>query len=309
MKWRLAFLSTVFVGLLVLILLPTSRNWIKDSLSYSACNTPLPYKIGSIDPRFGIGLEDVEKDTTKATNIWSGVEGKQLFTLSRKATLSVNFVYDQRQELNSEVQQLDSALSQKNASLQQKIQDYEVQEAAFQKKLATFNALVDKYNSEGGAPQDVYKSLIQQQKDLDNEGKSLNAIAHQLNLSTHDYNADVSNLNSDIGKLNTVLSSKPEEGLYNGYDKTITIYITNSNAELIHTLAHEFGHALGMTHVDGESSIMYAYTSDSLDVTNNDLKELAYVCRQQSLIIHEAIIFNQWVSSEFLSLHQYFLKK
>ncbi|HYK08828.1 MAG TPA: hypothetical protein VEW42_05000, partial [Candidatus Eisenbacteria bacterium] len=148
MKWRLAFLATVFVGLLVLILLPTSRNWIKDSLSYSTCNTPLPYKIGSIDPRFGIRLEDVEKDTIKATSIWSGVEGKQLFILSPHAALSVNFVYDQRQELNSEVQQLDSALSQRNASLQQKIQEYEAEEEAFQKKLAAFNALVDKYNKE-----------------------------------------------------------------------------------------------------------------------------------------------------------------
>ncbi|HYK08956.1 MAG TPA: matrixin family metalloprotease, partial [Candidatus Eisenbacteria bacterium] len=155
---------------------------------------------------------------------------------------------------------------------------------------------------EGGAPPDVYKSLIQQQKDLDSEGKALNAIAQQLNLSTHDYNADVSNLNSDIGKLNTVLSSKPEEGLYNGYDKTITIYITNSNAELIHTLAHEFGHALGMMHVEGESSIMYKYTSDSLDVTNNDLKELAYVCRQQSLIVHEVIVLQQWIFTKWHSL-------
>ncbi len=309
MRWRLGILLSILGGLLLVIAVPPLRNEVKTLLTYNACNIAQLYKIGSIDSRFGLSNAEVEDDIQQAIGIWNTVEGKTLFTQSEKAKLSVNFVYDQRQALNSQVQQLDTDLGLQNATLQQKIDDFKSRAAAYEQELAAFEALVNKYNSQGGAPPDVYKGLVQQQYDLNSQAQTLNATAKELNLSTHDYNTNVSNLHEDIDQLNAELTQKPEEGLYNGKDLTITIYLTNSKAELIHTLAHEFGHALGMMHVKGESSIMYSRTSSFLTPTSQDLVELAYVCRPQSLVVHEAVVFDEWLLTQVQTIQQHFLKK
>lgn len=301
MKWRLAFLFFLGAGILTIVAF-------SSLLSYNACATPLPYAIGSIDARFGLTRANILSDIQQATTIWNTAEGKTLFVYSPSTVLRVNFVYDQRQALNSQIQQLNTNLGAANTTLQQKIDAFKAQEIAFEQKLAVFNAQVNTYNSQGGAPPDVYKSLIQQQNALNSEAQTLNVTARQLNLSTHEYNVGVSNLNQDINQFNTELTQKPEEGLYNPQDNTITIYLTNSTRELIHTLAHEFGHALGMAHVAGATSIMYPQTSNTLTPTSNDLKALAYVCRPQSLLIHEAMVFDEWMFTHIQNLQQTFVK-
>ncbi|MEX2007834.1 MAG: matrixin family metalloprotease, partial [Candidatus Levyibacteriota bacterium] len=66
-------------------------------------------------------------------------------------------------------------------------------------------------------------------------------------------------------------------------------FASNYN-ELIHTLTHEFGHALGMQHVSSPQSIMYPYTTSFLTLAPEDLEQLAYVCRKQSLPLHWLMI-------------------
>src|SRR5258706_1389063 len=109
MRWLLVFLVTILFGLSLVVFIPPLRNKAKDLLSYSSCNTSQFYKIGMIDPRFGLSSAEVFADSEQATNIWSSVQGKQLFTYSPNAHLTVNFVYDQRQALNSQIQQLDTS--------------------------------------------------------------------------------------------------------------------------------------------------------------------------------------------------------
>ncbi len=82
---------------------------------------------------------------------------------------------------------------------------------------------------------------------------------------------------------------KPEEGIYisdeNG--RRIIIYFNISKNELVHTLAHEMGHALGIGHINSTTSIMYSRTTEILSLSNDDLTALSTVCRKIS--VFEAI--------------------
>lgn len=280
----------------IVFLVPSYRQSAVKALSYSACDTPLQYRIGSIDQRFGLSKEKALEDISIATDIWTAAEGKKLFEYSQNASLTVNFVYDSRQELNTAINQLDTKLDQSNKELQQQIADYKARVAAFEQKLSAFQKTVQKYNREGGVPPDVYDGLVAQQKELQAEGNALNAQARQLKLSTNDYNANVSTLNNDVYQFNDAITQKPEEGVYDGGNDTITIYFVNSHQELVHTLTHELGHALGMDHVVSNKSIMYPYTTSFIFVTPDDAKQLAYVCREQSAIAHGASEFLGWIA-------------
>lgn len=304
MKWFLLFLTMLlFIGM-VIYYTPYYRQEAIKLLSYSECDTPTQFAIGTIDQRFELSRDEAFADISTATQIWSSAEGKNLFSYSPQAKLVVNFVYDQRQALDTSINQLNTKLQQNNAALTQEQAAFETQVAAFKQKLADFNATVDRYNSQGGAPPDVYDSLIKQQKELNAEGKALNDRARQLNLSETNYNADVSTLNGEIDQFNSAIAQKPEEGLYNGQNNTITLYFADNRKELIHTLAHEFGHALGMDHVKNPEGIMFPYTTSTQAPTTDDLQQLTYVCREQSLLIHELQNFDIWLVTEIQAVRK-----
>ena len=305
MRIFLVFLFGVLAAAIIIYSIPSYRQGFIKILSFSECDSPLPYKLGSIDQRFGLTTADVENDITQATDIWNKEEGKQLFTDSQNAQLTINFVYDQRQALDTAINQLNSKLKQNSDTLQQQVEEYKSQVISFKQRLADFENTVNKYNQEGGAPPDVYDQLIKQQNELKAEGEQLNARARQLNLSTDDYNSNVSVLNQDISQFNTALSQKPEEGLYDGNNNTITIYFANNQDELIHTLAHELGHSLGMVHVNDKTAIMYPYTTNSLTVSPDDRLQLDYVCREQSAIIHWAQVFDYWLYNQIQTIKHY----
>jgi len=267
---------------------------------YSPCDSPIEYKIGMIDSRFGLSSQEVIADVTQATSLWSNVLGKQLFVSSPKALLSVNFVYDQRQALNSQIQTLQDQLKAKDNTLQQQLATYYQQANAFEEKLAALNSEIDAWNKKGGAPQDVYAQLLERQKALQIEGDNLNATARSLKLSTTDYNSGVGTLNQDIHQFNSVLSQKPEEGLYNGNTNTITIYFSSSHLELIHTLTHEFGHSLGMEHVHDPQAIMYPFTTENIVPSDQDVIELTRVCRKRPILFLWVNTLAKWTRSIWL---------
>ena len=43
---------------------------------------------------------------------------------------------------------------------------------------------------------------------------------------------------------------------------------------------HEMGHAIGLDHTEGTSDIMFTYTSEITEPSENDLSELKRVCAE-----------------------------
>jgi predicted RND superfamily exporter protein len=297
MKALKIIIFTILVITVTVFVVPQFKSKAIKILSFSECDTPMSYKLGSLDPKFGLSQTTTVTDIQNAADIWGKTYGKPLFINSITAALTINFVFDKRSALNTRIDQLQNQVNQKNATLEQQINSYKADVAAFEQKLSSFNAQVAQINKSGGAAPDVYNNLIAQQNELHAEGDSLNTRASQFNLATHDYNSQVQSLNQNINQFNQALTQNPEEGFFNPNNKTITIYFAGNYKELVHTLAHEFGHALGMEHTDAPQSIMYPNATSFLSVTSEDKHQLDYVCREQSLLSHWLQEFAVWLHS------------
>lgn len=263
---------------------PTILSNPRSLLYYSPCDTPLAYKIGFIDSRFGISQAQLVTDLHEAESVWESDSEKDLFVNNPQALLTVQMKYDTRQALTQKLDTLENTLSQDKVSVQSQIADFEAKSAQFKKDVDEFNKQVAYWNSKGGAPKDEYNKLQSTQAGLQSRSQELSTLATSLNRSTAEFNNQIGTFNSTVNSLNQELQVRPEEGLYDPNTNTITIFITSSHYELVHTLAHELGHALGMNHVEGLKSIMYTSTSTSLIPSEEDTAEFTYVCRERTTL-------------------------
>lgn len=270
-----------FIAGLILLFFGTIGFVARDRiLYYYPCATPTLYRLGSVDPRFNLSPSQAETEITTATNIWNRNYKTLLFKESPEAKLTVNFVYDERQRLSNQVQNLEDKVSKDKSNLDVKVAAFKIKVTAFSAKVVTLNSEIESWNAKGGAPKDVYDGLISRQQELKTEEAQIRSEGSALNVSVDNYNFQVGEVNTTVQNFNSVLSQKPEAGLYDGKMDTIYIYFVNNRDELVHTLAHEFGHALGINHTQDPQSLMYPYTNNVIEPALEDLSSLSKSCER-----------------------------
>ncbi len=247
------------------------------------CDRPITYKIDTVDKQFNLSRDQFVSDVGRGADLWNMQAGKKLFLYDPQGKLSVNLIFDQRQQEQNKINALDNQLQSKKDKLAADIGSYRANVANFKNRLAQHNSQVAYWNSQGGAPQEEFDKLNTEQTQLKTESDQLNATARKLNLSTEDYNLGVGNLKSAINNFNEDLQKKPEEGIFKGDQSKIEIYFNNSQAELIHTISHELGHALGLEHNSNSKSVMFPYTNSVIKLSTDDAQALGEVCRNRSI--------------------------
>ncbi len=280
---RLLFIVFLFLAGFFFISYPPVFTKVTRFFYFSPCDTPISYRLGTVDTRFNLSQNKFLTDIQNAASIWSTTEEKNLFVYDAKALFSINLIFDERQALNNQINQLQDELQNGKSTIEPEIAKYQSLAANFKERLAALNNEIASWNSKGGAPKDVYEKLKSEQEDLKKEANSLNAMARSLSQSTQTYNTEVGQLNNTVNTFNAALQLKPEEGIYNPKENKIDIYFNTNQNELIHTLAHELGHVLGMNHTQGSDAIMYPYTTQEITPSAEDIAQLQAICRKRTI--------------------------
>lgn len=290
---------TVFLIVFVYVIVGLrlfSKTSINNLFSYSYCDQPVSFRVDTVDLKFNLSKSDFLSDINQAVRIWNNAIGKSLFIYDPKGKLSVNLIYDERQSLNNQVNQLKNEVKSEKQALNPEVNEYQKLAADFKQKLESLNSEIQYWNERGGAPFDQYNKLIKNQQDLQEQSNTLNSMAQKLNVSTRLYNSQVNKLNKTIETFNNVLEERPEEGVFDGPRNRIEIYFNINNQELVHTLAHEFGHALGIRHISNPSAIMYFKTSQKISLSGDDINALMDVCKKRSYIDLIKNMLNEFIS-------------
>ncbi|ENW18422.1 matrixin family metalloprotease [Acinetobacter haemolyticus] len=294
----------IFSGLLFLILWSGYQSHQHPQLKFNSLldrithpfDTRLRYRIAEVDPRFKLSLEQVQEISHQAAQIWKDGTGKDYFVYDPNAQLAIHLMYDQRQ---IESEQRRAHLSQLEFNQQQwrdkkKQLDHIEQELVETKqslslKRQQLDQQIQQYNQE---KKNAHLNLMTgaYQQHLQQKQQNLQYNVDALKQEITNFNQKINNLNQKVDELNALdqqLHDAVKEykqrfqphlfhkGLFNG--KQIIIYEFESKDDLRLTLAHEFGHALGLQHTDDPKALMHPilkeqnFTDFQLTQTDRDL--------------------------------------
>lgn len=290
----------LFIVFLIVTLTLSVGNWYIRTAA--VCPVPISYRLGAVDERFHIETGEVKQVLLKAEAIWENAVGRDLFVYDEKAAFAINLIYDERQQLASteeewrlaldaeEARSLDLIEQVKNEGLEYEKEqaEYTSEREKYEERLKKYNEEVESLNKKGGAPAPVFAKLQTEREALNTLveelvvlEKKLNDKAAAINELGEKGNDLIELYNAEVLKYNAVYGSRD---LYTQGDfqrDRINIYKYSDTTELSKVIVHEFGHSLGLGHVEGKSSIMYylmADQSDAITLTTEDKAAFVAIC-------------------------------
>lgn len=271
------------------------------------CDRPLEYSIGRFDTQFGISKEEFETRITIAEEVWEKVLNKDVFIYNPNADFKINLIYDERQlatvqkqktefgllAVENAFKEIDTKFNLFKSEYDQKVSPYEQDLASFKKRKAAYDTVVAFWNKKGGVPEEEYQALETERRYLNSETERLNAEIAPMNNMTAQLNTLLKERNTKAAEYNKVaqdynkkygggLEFNQAEYKWGNGTGEINVYQFGNKKDLTLALSHEFGHALGMDHVENSKSIMYYLTGINvatvLNPSTQDLAELNRVC-------------------------------
>ena len=144
------------------------------------CTEPLAYSLGTFDEEFDISKEYFLSVLADAEAIWEKPFGKELFIYQEDVkgedALTVNLVYDYRQQATSKLAGLGIVVENNRASYDalkaefnrlktefaKAERDYDARVESFNARQKVYEEKVEYWNKRGGAPKKEYEELLEE---------------------------------------------------------------------------------------------------------------------------------------------------
>lgn len=272
---------------------PVVRHYTAHIQQSILCEVPIGWRIGKLDPAFNLTRMEAEAVGRRAATMWNDGVGKTLFVYDEENGFPINFSYDDRQQKILQETLLKNNIANHDLMIDNSVEWLEIQKENLNQQLQQFAHEKEKLAADiaalqrrlaGGVPAQKLKyqrrELMRRQNDLQNEAEWLNEQQRQLQREQENINATI----RDRNDLLPTSQSPPvnfETGLMqiDKMQRTMTIFAFHSHKDLMLTMAHEFGHALGLDHTKEADSLMYAYfTASQQDFTVADLNAFRQQC-------------------------------
>lgn len=274
----------------------------------AVCEGPLTYQIGTIDSQFGITRKEVETAIQTASALWSDALERPVTILSEGTGMTLNFIYDERQELVDGELRFRERIESEQFRMIQLQQQYDRNRDTFENRSADYvllanraktvlnelNSWVSQKNIEGGfTEQDVSRleerrvnvesmqqQVLRERQELDRLAAHLNREAEQLNQKIDENNSLVNRYNNEFSGENRFTKASYQSSAEGG---VITVNMFLSKHELALILAHELGHAFGLDHVSNPKSVMYGMMGAQelfpvIQLTREDMQAIRELC-------------------------------
>ena len=269
------------------------------------CPVPIKYSIGNIDKRFGLDKAELKEVLFKSESVWEDFTQRELFVYDDKSPFTVNLIYDDRQQLVHTEDELRAVLDKQETeskAVLDKVEEvkkqYELikdkylkQKEDYESRLEKYNNQVDLFNKSGGAPTEQFEKLNAEQKELSGllddllkTEKGLNKLVDEINGLNEKGKELVDVYNTNVKKYNEIFGNLDPITQGDFQREGINIYKFKDKEELSRVIVHEFGHALGIKHVEGEDSIMYYLMTEQsgpVILSDEDKAAIRMICGDQ----------------------------
>jgi len=281
MKW----LRTIFLY----SMLAVSIFFLWENVLRTPCSRIIEYSIGEFDERFGLSQDEFITQIELAEIPWEDAAGKNIFRYAPEADFKVNLIWSEEQDRLYTGNALEDSLDSKQDSLESiqsryksAVSRYERAVASYETKLASYEKDVSYWNERGGAPEAEFNKLQNDAQSLDKKANEIKTLLTQVNKLAEENNMRVNQYNQGVNEYNNLFSHNHEFDAGNTDGTEINVFSYDGLQELRTLLVHEFGHVLGIDHVDDPNSVMYYLLNEqnqSGKLSDIDLAALATSCR------------------------------